>query len=183
MLLIACPECGREVSDRATACVKCGHPIAPARSIGGPQFDKARALGYGGAALIAVGAFLPVLRAPILGTLNAMSGKDQYGLLFLAVACLSAIAISQRSWRTSLALGVFALGATVYLFVQLREKGDSPFVLYEYVFLVLMLGCALLVAVNAFLRWKSVWFAWCIIVPTVALAMAFRVWQVHFSGQ
>ncbi len=30
MALIACPECGREVSDKALACPHCGNPIAPA---------------------------------------------------------------------------------------------------------------------------------------------------------
>ncbi len=29
MALIKCPECGREVSDRAQACPQCGCPIAP----------------------------------------------------------------------------------------------------------------------------------------------------------
>jgi hypothetical protein len=28
MALIICPECGQEVSDRATACPKCGHPFS-----------------------------------------------------------------------------------------------------------------------------------------------------------
>lgn len=27
MALIACPACGREVSDAATACPHCGHPL------------------------------------------------------------------------------------------------------------------------------------------------------------
>lgn len=29
MALITCPDCGREVSDRAPACPSCGAPIAP----------------------------------------------------------------------------------------------------------------------------------------------------------
>lgn len=27
MALVQCPECNREVSDQATACPKCGHPL------------------------------------------------------------------------------------------------------------------------------------------------------------
>lgn len=30
MALIKCPECGREVSDRATACIHCGYPLQEA---------------------------------------------------------------------------------------------------------------------------------------------------------
>lgn len=29
MALIHCPECGREISDKASACPGCGYPIAP----------------------------------------------------------------------------------------------------------------------------------------------------------
>ena len=47
MALIPCPECAREVSDRAIACPGCGHPIAAAapngRAIhGGNAADIAR---------------------------------------------------------------------------------------------------------------------------------------------
>ena len=29
MALIQCPDCGREVSDQAAACIGCGHPVNP----------------------------------------------------------------------------------------------------------------------------------------------------------
>jgi drug/metabolite transporter (DMT)-like permease len=32
MPLITCPDCGREVSDAAPACVQCGHPFTAARA-------------------------------------------------------------------------------------------------------------------------------------------------------
>ena len=28
MALIKCPECGKEVSDKASACIHCGYPLA-----------------------------------------------------------------------------------------------------------------------------------------------------------
>lgn len=40
MALIKCPECGKEVSDRATACPNCGHPIATENQ-GGKTFPPA----------------------------------------------------------------------------------------------------------------------------------------------
>jgi predicted nucleic-acid-binding Zn-ribbon protein len=33
MALIKCSECGYEVSDKATACPKCGNPVATARDV------------------------------------------------------------------------------------------------------------------------------------------------------
>lgn len=32
MPLVPCPDCGREISDTAPACVHCGRPMAPARA-------------------------------------------------------------------------------------------------------------------------------------------------------
>ena len=29
MALIACPECGKEISNQAPACIHCGCPLAP----------------------------------------------------------------------------------------------------------------------------------------------------------
>lgn len=29
MALISCPECGKEISDKAVACPHCGNPINP----------------------------------------------------------------------------------------------------------------------------------------------------------
>ena len=43
MALISCPECGKEVSDRAPACIHCGYPLSSAapyadfRPITGPN--------------------------------------------------------------------------------------------------------------------------------------------------
>lgn len=37
MALIHCPECGREVSDRASSCPGCGFPLTPADTISDTQ--------------------------------------------------------------------------------------------------------------------------------------------------
>ncbi len=47
MPLISCPECARQVSDRALVCPGCGYPIAPARS---NASDLTRVAGIAGAA-------------------------------------------------------------------------------------------------------------------------------------
>ena len=36
MALIACPECKNQVSDRATACPRCGNPMRPATATAAP---------------------------------------------------------------------------------------------------------------------------------------------------
>lgn len=37
MAMIKCPECGRDVSDKATSCPGCGYPIAEIKQIGDVQ--------------------------------------------------------------------------------------------------------------------------------------------------
>lgn len=36
MALISCPECGKQVSDRADSCPNCGYPISKLKT-GGPE--------------------------------------------------------------------------------------------------------------------------------------------------
>lgn len=50
MALIKCPDCGKEVSDAASACIHCGRPIAPSEK---PEAKKntnpaTKELGVGG---------------------------------------------------------------------------------------------------------------------------------------
>ena len=40
MALVACPDCGKKVSDRARACPECGAPIADAASVDGGRVQE-----------------------------------------------------------------------------------------------------------------------------------------------
>ena len=42
MALIKCPECGKEISDRASACIHCGCPLASNEPVGGKIIIKAQ---------------------------------------------------------------------------------------------------------------------------------------------
>lgn len=42
-MLTDCPECKKQVSDRAAACPHCGHPLAPLPVESAPAPEKARA--------------------------------------------------------------------------------------------------------------------------------------------
>ena len=42
MALIKCPECGKEISDRAQACIHCGYPLASNEPVGGKVIIKAQ---------------------------------------------------------------------------------------------------------------------------------------------
>ncbi len=42
MALTKCPDCGREVSDQATACIQCGRPIKPVSQADGVKAGRQR---------------------------------------------------------------------------------------------------------------------------------------------
>ena len=39
MALINCPECGKEISDRAEKCINCGFPLTPVATINDQSFE------------------------------------------------------------------------------------------------------------------------------------------------
>ena len=73
MALVKCPDCAREVSDQATVCPQCGHPLKVAprfkgppdecSSCGGPLKAGKEAKSEGSGCLIAV---VGLLLAPVL---------------------------------------------------------------------------------------------------------------------
>ena len=47
MALIKCPECGKEISDKATACINCGCPVsAMKQEAAGPKQTKPESVNY-----------------------------------------------------------------------------------------------------------------------------------------
>lgn len=46
MALIKCSECGREVSDKATACIHCGCPITPAAPVNTPPAPRSLSMDF-----------------------------------------------------------------------------------------------------------------------------------------
>lgn len=85
MALIACGECGKEISDKAPACPHCGAPSesTPAKSIGGPAPQPPPGSGSGG------GIWKWVVGVPVAGFVafmvfgavagNSPEGKERTG--------------------------------------------------------------------------------------------------------
>ena len=90
----ACPSCQGQVSTTAPACPHCGEvfqqqPTAwPVRSL----------LGYGGAAVLALGVFAPIVRLPIVGTMNYFHNGEGDGVILLVLAAVSVLAVALRRW-------------------------------------------------------------------------------------
>ncbi|NLF40280.1 zinc-ribbon domain-containing protein [bacterium] len=107
MALIACPDCGREVSDAATACPQCGRPVQPPAALKPPQvieqtskrFKGVQALGCG---LMLAGFFVPLIIGIIMSESRTQSNTAMAGLvvatLLLPVGFVLWIVGRARAW-------------------------------------------------------------------------------------
>ena len=68
-------------------------------------------LGLLGSILLAVGVFLPIVRFPILGSVNYLRTGDGEGAVVLVLAALSVLAVTKRVYRCLWLLSVTAFGA------------------------------------------------------------------------
>ncbi len=128
MALINCQECGREISDQAAACPRCGMPLIPTSppKLPEPQQDVMSAiaiyfpmiLGLVGTCLVALGTFLPFVQVPITGNLNYFNNAQGDGLIILACAALAAIGFAFKRFRIAL-LPAFIAGALLVIDVGL----------------------------------------------------------------
>lgn len=101
MALIACPDCRNEVSDKASSCPKCGHPIAPSppplppppSPAAPPQLIEQTSKGFKG--LQAFGCL-----GMFVGLIMGCSRKPEYGVvLFLLAAVVWIFAVIGAWWE------------------------------------------------------------------------------------
>jgi len=67
MALINCPECGKQVSDAASACPHCGHPIRSAAPAGGTAPQAKNPTGNNSAGCFAIGCLAVIVAAVAFG--------------------------------------------------------------------------------------------------------------------
>ena len=91
MALIKCPDCGKEVSDRAANCIHCGYPLAMQESNVSPNENyqttplkvnksKQRKLSKGAKVIVAILAVIVLTIGIVTLTSNHFSDEEEYGL-------------------------------------------------------------------------------------------------------
>jgi hypothetical protein len=129
---------------------------------------RLRLLALTGAGLLAVGVFLPIVRLPLVGSLNYFRNGQGDGVVLLALAAITVVLVVQENfkWLWSTGLGAFAMLAFTFVNFQVnmssarsemeRDLADNPFaglgtalvesVQLEWGWVVLIAGASLLTA-------------------------------------
>lgn len=100
MALIACPECGREISDKAAACPQCGNPIRapiePAAAVDVVTVDgvvTTQETGKGWKAVMGIGLVLM-----LLGMVACSQGATFQSMVIFIAGCVTLIVGRIGAW-------------------------------------------------------------------------------------
>lgn len=122
VLVTNCRVCHGEISVNAPTCPHCGEVFQAARS----RWPLRDLLGYGGAGLLALGVFLPMVRLPMLGTMNLFNNGHGKGLIILALAAASFAAVALRRHVALYGTGGASLAMLTHTLYTLNKiKNDA----------------------------------------------------------
>lgn len=121
--LITCPVCSKHISKNALSCPHCGEPMAQSTgSLLSSKDSKESLLGFGGATLLMIGAFLPAINIPIRGSISYLNNGRGDGMLIILIALLAFYYVYKKKKRALMLSGGFALIVIAYGFVNILQK-------------------------------------------------------------
>lgn len=150
MALISCPECGKEISDKAAACPGCGAPVKIIRTI--PQtaskphsWDKTR-FSFGVTSLV-IGILLFIMVITSSGGIRENS-RIMGTSWFFTVCGLLGIFGKRKKWATVTSIVIYSFGIIYNLTMALQVIAHLFLAALMIVFLVLI--CVSLCEKNSF---------------------------------
>jgi hypothetical protein len=84
--------------------------------------DLRKVLAYVGAALMMVGVFMPIVSAPMVGTVTYFKNGEGDGTIVLALGAISLLLILANRLRLLAVTGLLSLGILGYTFYQLQTR-------------------------------------------------------------
>ena len=101
--------------------------------------DKRQIFGIIGCFVLTFGVFAPLIRLPIVGSMNYFRNGEGYGTVVLMIAGISLVAILVRKYGWLWFTGLWSLGMIAFAFLNIQRKmaaikngrttglGDDPF--------------------------------------------------------
>ena len=124
--------------------------------------DKRQGIGLVGTAVLAVGAFAPLVSMPIVGSLTYFNNGRGDGVIVLALAVISALFVLAKRYRALWLTGLASLGMIGYTFLRTaealaaleRELATNPFrglanAQMQWGWVLLVIGATLLLVAAA----------------------------------
>lgn len=119
-MLITCKACGEKISKNAFSCPHCGEPNAQISS--SIASSKESMLGFVGATLLMIGAFLPAINIPIRGSISYIANGKGDGMIIVIIALLAFYFIYKKKKLSLMLSGGFSLVIIAYGFMQVLQK-------------------------------------------------------------
>jgi predicted nucleic acid-binding Zn ribbon protein len=111
-----CPNCGNEIEEGQLYCNNCGERLD--QEIRYLSSDQAgiisTALGFLGLAITGVGVFMPIIDAPILGSINYFQNGKGDGTLLLGLVLVGVLLLALRQLYAFLATTIISLLVLLY---------------------------------------------------------------------
>ena len=119
-----CPFCAEVIQNAAIICKHFDRDFTslsadPRHAI---SQSRVRLLGLIGAALLADGGFVPIIRSPIVGSINYFRNGSGDGTIILAVAAIAALVAAIRRADWLLPCGVTSLGLLTIFWFSISQK-------------------------------------------------------------
>jgi hypothetical protein len=116
-----CSRCEFEYDDAYDGCPQCAQSAESARGVRAVRFDLRMAVGLAGVSLLFVGAFLPIVSLPFVGSVNYFNNGKGDGIILVGLAAISALLVFLRRHRALLATGGLSVAMLGYSFYTLSQ--------------------------------------------------------------
>ena len=125
--LVTCKACGKRISKNAASCPACGEPLNAIQTRAPATLSENNILikqgcGVVGAIILFIGVFLPLIKAPVMGSMNYFANGKGDGSIVLVFAVASAIAALSKKFNYLWLTGFSATGTLGYTYYTLQSK-------------------------------------------------------------
>ena len=117
-----CAKCGFEYDDAYDGCPQCAQSVEDRPAKQTIAIDGRTLVGLAGAILLFVGAFLPIVSLPFVGSVNYFNNGQGDGIIIVGLALISALLILIKRYRGLWATGGLSLLVLGYTFYTLSAR-------------------------------------------------------------